>query len=396
MTDLLPNLRHLAGLAEVTRQRTLSAAAERINLSQPALTQGLARIEATLGLPLFLRRAGGLVPTEGGEIYLRRIERGVGSLQRAARALARPHVWRMLTAGQVRAVIAAVDHGGFRPAATALGVQVSTISRACRDLERLGATKLFEATSQGLRATRQAETFARHARLALTEFAQAGNDVRDWQGSFAGRLDIGCLPLAQADILPEALSRFGAEYPGIAPRVVDGLYLAMARDLRRGELDMIVGALRLSDLPEGLAQEHLFDDPLWVVGRADHPLANVPDVKDAALSRCAWVAPREGAPARAHFTQMQARLDPPALLPRPIETGSHTVMTQLLLRSDRLTLISAAQVRNQVARGRLARIDVTIPASARAIGVTYRQDWLPSVPQSRFIALLREIVAADT
>jgi DNA-binding transcriptional LysR family regulator len=79
MTGALPNLRHLSGIVEVKQQGTLSAAAERINLSQPALTQGLSAIESTLGVSLFFRRSAGLVPTEGGEIYIRRIERIGGS-----------------------------------------------------------------------------------------------------------------------------------------------------------------------------------------------------------------------------------------------------------------------------------------------------------------------------
>ncbi|SFD72190.1 LysR family transcriptional regulator [Roseivivax sediminis] len=393
MSGTGPNLRHLSGIAAIAAEGTLSAAAAHINLSQPALTQGLARIEGALGTPLFRRTADGMVPTEAGHLYLARLERGFGFLRRAARGFARPHVWRTLGAGQLRAVIAAVDHGGFRPAAVALGRQVSTISRTCREVERIAGIPLFEQTSQGLRPTRQAESVARHARLALREFEQAEHDVTDREGRFGGRLDIGCLPLAQTALLPEALCRFGTEFPGIAPRVTDGLYRALAQDLLRGALDLIVGALRTDDLPEGLRQEALFDDPLWVVARPGHPLEGRRGVDTAQLSRFAWVAPRAGAPARTHFTRLQDRLTAPAGLPRPIETGAPSVMTQLLVRSDRLTLISAAQVRSDIAAGRLVRIDADLPPGTRPIGVTSRADWAPSVPQQRFVALLREVVA---
>lgn len=60
------NLRHLRGVTAIAARGTLSAAAGDVALSQPALTQGLAKLEAQLGAALFERRPGAMVATRAG------------------------------------------------------------------------------------------------------------------------------------------------------------------------------------------------------------------------------------------------------------------------------------------------------------------------------------------
>ena len=68
------NLRHLAAVAQIARLGTINAAARAVNLTQPAITQALARLEAQLGLPLFERRHDGMAPTPAAELLVPRIE----------------------------------------------------------------------------------------------------------------------------------------------------------------------------------------------------------------------------------------------------------------------------------------------------------------------------------
>lgn len=390
LTDL-PNLRHLKGFLAVVELGKLSLAAQSIGLSQPALTQGIAKIERWLGIPLFRRAAAGMTPTEPARIFAIRVRRALDLLSRGAAAAAggRTHVHRHFTAGQLRALIAAVECGGFAAAARALGREASNVNRACRDLERLAGAPLFETTSSGIRPTRQAEALSRMGKLALGEIRQGVDDVNAWRGEHTGRLAIGCLPLAQADILPRALCLFADEYPGMDVAVVDGVYASLARGVLRGDLDLLIGALRSDDLPEELVQSEMFSAPLAVVARAGHPLGAVPAVTPDMLAAYPWVAPRSGAPARAYFEKLRAGLTVPAHVPRPIETGAHPVMRGVLLASDRITLASMGQVQSDVERGVLIRLAADLPDSARPIGATWREGWVPGLPHARFLDILR-------
>lgn len=54
----------------IAQEKTLSKAADRLFVSQPALSRFLLKIEDELGLPLFERRKRQLIPTYAGELYL--------------------------------------------------------------------------------------------------------------------------------------------------------------------------------------------------------------------------------------------------------------------------------------------------------------------------------------
>ena len=60
------NLRHLRALPAIMRHGSINAAAEEVSLSQPALTQGLAKLERQLGTTLFVRRFDGMAATDAG------------------------------------------------------------------------------------------------------------------------------------------------------------------------------------------------------------------------------------------------------------------------------------------------------------------------------------------
>ncbi|MDQ1848126.1 LysR family transcriptional regulator [Gemmobacter fulvus] len=68
-------LRQLEYAVAVARHGGVTAAAEALHVSQPALSVALAQLEAQLGQPLFLRRAGGpMVPTSFGRGWLEAAE----------------------------------------------------------------------------------------------------------------------------------------------------------------------------------------------------------------------------------------------------------------------------------------------------------------------------------
>lgn len=113
-----PNLRHLYALVVVHQAGSVSAAAPRVNLSQPALTQAVARLEQQLGVRLFDRHPGGMSATEAAGLLVPRIERvlahlgrGIGVARRALRLPARAGLERRVSLGQLQALVA-VDVAG--------------------------------------------------------------------------------------------------------------------------------------------------------------------------------------------------------------------------------------------------------------------------------------------
>ncbi len=72
--------RHLQLLGQVQAKGSLRAAAQALNLTQPALSKALTEIERAFGLTLFVRTARGLTPTTQGEVVLKGASRLLGEL----------------------------------------------------------------------------------------------------------------------------------------------------------------------------------------------------------------------------------------------------------------------------------------------------------------------------
>src|SRR5437764_15237580 len=82
-----PNLRHLMLFDQVVRRGSVSAAARAAHLSQPAVTQALAQVEAALGARLLHRGYSGLELTGAGRAAAQRGDRALQMLRDAVGAV---------------------------------------------------------------------------------------------------------------------------------------------------------------------------------------------------------------------------------------------------------------------------------------------------------------------
>ena len=89
----------------------MGGAAEEIRLSPPALTQGLRKLEASLGCRLIERETIGLIATTDGERLFERISRARGHLRGAPGNRTRPGL--AVTGAQMRALLGLADHRSF-------------------------------------------------------------------------------------------------------------------------------------------------------------------------------------------------------------------------------------------------------------------------------------------
>ncbi|MDL2300984.1 LysR family transcriptional regulator [Lachnospiraceae bacterium OttesenSCG-928-D06] len=65
------DFRELEYVSVIAQERNISKAAERLFVSQPALSRALLKIEEELGIALFYRRNRQYIPTHAGELYLK-------------------------------------------------------------------------------------------------------------------------------------------------------------------------------------------------------------------------------------------------------------------------------------------------------------------------------------
>lgn len=399
MMDALDiNLRHLRALPLIADHGSMSAAAEMIGLSQPALSQGLSKLEAVFGAALFERNLDGMVATPAGARVVQRARAALAHLSRATRAcgrtdrrgFARPE--NLLTATQLRGLLSLADAGSFVGAAQATGLSQPALHRAVRDVEQLCAAPLVERRGRGVALTAAGRGLARGFRLAIAELTaalqEAGQETRA-----GGRICIGAMPLCRAVLLPQAITQLARANPGAKIDIVEGAYQDLVEPLRDGRIDLMIGALR-DPSPSDLEQRALFTDQLIVTARAGHPLAKTASPALADLALYPWIIGRAGTPLRG---QWEVLFDANGLSrpEAPIECGSVMTIRGLLRENDFLTLLSPDQVAVEIDSGLLIQVGRPLAATLRTIGVTWRRDWRPPPLQSQFLDLLCEAVGSS-
>ncbi|ATN32806.1 LysR family transcriptional regulator [Rhizobium sp. ACO-34A] len=380
------NLRHLRVFLAVVNSGSVTAAAKACHISQPAVTQALNKLEATIGLPLFNRSPHGIFASDTGRLLATRVGRAFGYLDPALSEVA-PRLRVTATTAQLQALIAVREAENFTLAAKIMGIAQPTVHRAITQLEQEAARPLFERTSYGIVATRAAVNLAQAARLAFAELTQAEADLGEVMAAEAGRIVIGAMPLSRSYLLPKAIARFRELRPRLPIHVLDGPYKELLSGLRRGEIDFLIGALRDPPPIGDVEQRLLFHDTVVMVAGRDHPLANRQNTDMNELARYPWVVGQRGTPIRAHFDALfsQAGIDLPASI---VESSSLILMRELLDTSDHLGCISYLQAQAEISRGLLQALPMDLSHTSRPIGITTRASWLPTKAQRQLLDLL--------
>lgn len=384
------NLRHLRALLAIQEHRSITAAADIVSLSQPALTQGLAKLERQLGYVLFERRSDGMITTPVGAIVADRVRAAIDHLAAGAKGLTRvfQHPERLMTMTQLRAFIALADAGSFTAAAHGTGLSQTAVHRAVGDLEQVIGGELVERRGRGVWLNAAGKRLARGARLATAEITAA---IAELGREIGGELiAFGALPLSRPFLVPAAMARLAKEQPKARFEVVEGSWRELVEPLRDGMIDLIVGALRPHEITD-LHQVPLYEDRLVIAAGSHHPLAGPEMPSMEALSAYPWIVAPANSPLRTQWERLFAGRELPQA---PIECGSVMIIGRLLTDGDFLTLLSPDQVALQTRMGLLAQVGAPLEHSARLIGITTRRSWRPTTVQRRFLAHFQAVAEA--
>ena len=110
----VPNLPQLRAFASVAEASSISRGAADLARSQPAISQSIAKLEASFGVPLLYRRHMGMVLNEAGTIVYDRVRRFFSELRNAVSAIGTEHSW---SETEVDGAMARLVHTGPRGSA---------------------------------------------------------------------------------------------------------------------------------------------------------------------------------------------------------------------------------------------------------------------------------------
>lgn len=298
-----------------------------------------------------------------------------------------------LTLRHLRLVVTILNEGNLIRAANALNMTQSAVTKALQDAEAQMGVTLFDRTNRGVVATRFGEALAAHARLILAQVEQAEMRLANLRDGSEGQVRIGTLLAGSAGLLPEAIARLRQARPGIVVRVEEGTNDILMPALRAGELDMVLGRLPEFRAREGLRQDYLMDDFAQIVARSDHPLVGQSNLTLADLHGQDWILPDVTTSLRRQI-EMAFRsetLEPPR---HSVETVSFLTSRRLLQLTDYIAVWPIQLVRQELATGTIAALDVPLPTTTRPIGISTRIDDLMSPAAGSLFTSLQEVAEA--
>ena len=283
-------------------------------------------------------------------------------------------------------------HGSLLKAASALGVGQPALTRSLQELEEIVGARLFERHARGVRPTEAGVAVIRLARRVLAELRRTDEELDAVGATQGGNLALGVLPVASVGVLPGALIRLKAAHPSIQVRMQQGRTEELLPLLASRELDLVVGRLYAPAVPDGFSREALWEEPISVLARFDHPVFETegPVTADA-LARYDMVLPTVSQRVGQEIEHLLSLLGLAHGV--PLRSSSYGFIREMLLATDHVSVMPRLMMVGDLLRGALRVVPLPIPAPPRPAGLILPAGPPPSPAAAAFIASMRDYIA---
>ena len=290
-----------------------------------------------------------------------------------------------LSLRQLRAIEAIDKCGSLSQAAVALGVTQSALSKSLHDAENILQIRVFDRSARGVVRSVHGDGAIQAAKAILATLRRLEDEL---DRSIAGSQDtvtVGALSTAALGLLPRFLTAVDDEVPGLQVRVVEGLTTDLLVQLSSGEIDFMLGRIYRGSEDDRFFVEKLYNEPLAVIARADHPLFADDKARLLDFEAVLPTYSQRFGPEIEAFTQAVG------LRPSPlVRSGSVGFLCEILRSSDMVTVLPALMVAGDLQRGGLRVVPVPVRQPNRPGGIIWSADRARSRGAERLAAFLRE------
>lgn len=172
---------------------------------------------------------------------------------------------------QLRYAVAVARHGTFSRAAEHCHVSQPSLSQQIQKLEEELGERLFDRTKRAARPTPAGANFLQRAVRILDEVEAARREAADAGELLRGTLAVGVLPTIAPHVLPRALSKFAARYPGLEMIVHEDMTARLLAQLLAYEIDFAIASGPIDD--PRFEVRALFEEELLLALPPKHRLA---------------------------------------------------------------------------------------------------------------------------
>jgi DNA-binding transcriptional LysR family regulator len=243
-------------------------------------------------------------------------------------------------------LVSIADEGTLMRAAEALHITQPVVSRALKEVEDLLGVDLFERLPRGVAPTPYGQAFIDRARAVIAQLRTAADEIQLMRTAQLGTVTVGTHLAGSNLLLPRAIASLKAEHPLLTVVVREGTPDMLQQLLLNGDLDLTVGRLS-SSVPVRLVQQRLYQEPIRLVARANHPVHDRPSASLHDLLAYPWIFPVAQTALRAELEAVFFHEGIPLPANR-VECTSMLTLRHLLVSSD---VIAAAAASTRLASG---------------------------------------------
>lgn len=262
------------------------------------------------------------------------------------------------------------DEGSMVGAAEVLRVTQPAITRAVREAEAVLEVSLFDRKPRGVLPTQFGEIFLETARTVLNNLRNAADHIDELQRVGVRPVRVGTNLAGAYSLLPQALVALKKTQPNLSVSVIEGLPEELATSLARDEVDLVVGRLDPSGFRRGAHHIRLYDEPVRIVVRKDHPAIQCREQSIEDLMDYPWILPGRPTQLRDELDELFSREG--LGLPRNIiECSTILTLRSILIGTDAIAplpmLIGARDEQ-------LTMLTTSLETVPRSIGITMPAD----------------------
>jgi len=282
-------------------------------------------------------------------------------------------------------------HGSVREASEVLHLTQPAASRSLAELEEILGVKMFDRGPKGMALTDAGAALIPHMHLVVSEMGSLTRHAEEIVSGGRGRVRVGTLLAAAADVLPTALVALTKAFPDIQIEVSEGTPDRLYESLMFGHVDLVVGrVMPLASMP-GLESESLYDDDVRIVCTPEHPrsshVGNLGDLVDDA-----WVLPPTETSLRSQIEEDFIRdcgRSPVAV----IECVAAMPLRSLVLGGEHLAVVPSGLFADELERGTLVALPLPVGGAPVAVGIVRRAGAELTASAAALVDALRAVVA---
>jgi DNA-binding transcriptional LysR family regulator len=295
----------------------------------------------------------------------------------------------------IRLAIALGRHGNFARAAEEMNVSQPSLTRGIATLERSLGVRLFDRTRKGAIPTAFGRVLLERGESMLKSDDELRREIRLLAGLEVGSLAIGAGPFAAEISVAKAVARVVGAYPRLQIKFTVAEPEQIAQDVLAGRIDVGVASIVGLEKDVRLVAEPLPPLRVYLACRPGHPLAKEtrPTLARALEYPLATTSLR-GAQALLASSAGAARLrDGPGVTNFVPQILVNSLVHARLIAhdSDALFTGTAALLAEDMAAGRLVKLDCHVPEMRTTYGVLYLRGRTLAPAAKLFIETLRAV-----